>query len=94
MIMHNLVINRIIQAYESSQTEWNNIKALDNPNIVHEGFFDLFFKAYGRYFPKVRIKIKAKTIQNPCITKGFAKSSKKNQKLYERFLNKRTSENE
>ena len=54
----------------------------------------MFFKTYGKYFPKVRIKIKAKTIQNPWITKGITKSSKKKQKLYERFLKKRTTENE
>ena len=39
-------------------------------------------------------KIKAKTIQNPWITKGITKSSKKKQKFYERFLKKRTPQNE
>ena len=37
---------------------------------------------------------KAKTSQNPWITKGIAKSSKKKQKFYERFLKKRTLHNE
>ena len=54
------------------------VKTLDNPNIPYESFFDIFFKTYNKYFPKVRIKVKAKTIQNPWITKGIKNSSKKN----------------
>ena len=81
--------------HELSQMEWNNIiKTLDNPNTAYERFFDIFFKTYDKYFPKVRIKIKAITIQNPWITKGITKSSEKKQKLYERFLKKRTPQNE
>ena len=80
--------------YKLSQTEWNNIKTLDNPNIAYESFFNIFFETYEKYFPKVRIKIKAKIIQNSWITKGITKSSKKKQKLYELFFKKRTPENE
>ena len=54
----------------------------------------MIFKTYDKYFPKVRINIKAKTIRNPCITKGIRKSSKNKQKLYVRFLKKRTPQNE
>ena len=63
-------------------------------NIAYESSFDIFFNTYDKYFPKVRIKIKAETIQNPWITKGITKSSKKKQKVYERFLKKRIPENE
>ena len=66
------------------------IKTLDNPNTAYESFFDIFFKNYDKYSPRVINKIKAKTIQNPWITKGITKFSKKKQKLYERFLKKRT----
>ena len=38
--------------------------------------------------------MKAKTIQNPWITKSITKSSKKKQRLYERFLKKSTPQNE
>ena len=77
--------------HELSQTEWNNIiKTLGNPNTAYQSFFDIFFKTYDKYFPKVRIKIRAKTIQNPWITKGITKSSKEKEKLYEWFLKKRT----
>ena len=40
-------------------------------------------------FLKLELK-KAKIIQNPWITKVITKSSKRKQKLYERFLKKRT----
>ena len=81
--------------HELGQIEWNNIiKTLDNPNTAYESFFNMFFKTYDKYFPKVRTKIKAKTVQNPWITKGITKSSKKKQKFYERFLKKRTPQNE
>ena len=42
----------------------------------------------------VKIKTKAKTIQNPWLTKGIAKSFKKEQKLYEWFLKRCTPQNE
>ena len=38
--------------------------------------------------------MEAKTIQNPWITKRITKSSKKKQRLYERFLKKSTPQNE
>ena len=39
-------------------------------------------------------RLKRKTLQNPWMTKGLLKSSKRKQKLYEKFLKKRTSRNE
>ena len=73
--------------HELDQIKWNNtIKTLDNPNTAYESFFNIFFETYDKYFPKVKIKIKAKSIQNPWITTDITKSSKKKQKLYERFL--------
>ena len=40
------------------------------------------------------MKIKIKTLLNPWMIKGLQKSSKKKQKLYDRFLKSRTDENE
>ena len=83
------------QSYELDQIEWNNIiKTLGNPNTAYGSFFNIFFKTYDKYFPKVRIEIKTKTLQSPWITKGITKYSKKKQKLYERFLKKHTPQNE
>ena len=84
--------------YEEEQIKLSkhelNIQILDNPNTAYESFLDIFFRIYGNYFLKVKIKIKGKTIQNPSITKAITKSSKKKQKLYERFLKKCTPKNE
>ena len=44
------------------------------------------------YFPKVLVRLKRKHIQKPWITKGIDKSSKRKQKLYEKFLKHRTRE--
>ena len=49
--------------HELSHIEWNNIiKTLDNPNTAYANFFDMFFKTYDKYFPKVIIKTKAKKL--------------------------------
>ena len=42
----------------------------------------------------MEVKVKFKSYQSPWITKGIAKSSKKKQKLYEKFLKNRTPKNE
>ena len=44
--------------------------------------------------PKSEVKVKFKSNQSPWITKGIAKSSKKKQRLYEKFLKNRTPKNE
>ena len=36
--------------------------------------------------PKVKIKIKPKNLLSPWISKGILKSSKRKQKLYDKFL--------
>ena len=42
--------------------------------------------------PKVFVRLKTKHIQSPWITKRIAKSSKRKQNLYEKFLKHRTRE--
>ena len=81
--------------HELSQIIWKNIiKTLDSPNSAYENFFGILFKTCDIYFPKVRIKMKVKTNQNPWITKGIRKSFKKKEKFYEQFLKKRTPQGE
>ena len=70
--------------HELSQIEWNNIiKTVDNPNIAYESFFDIVFKTYDKYFPKVRIKIKAKTIKALGLKKALQSPLRRN----ESFMN-------
>ena len=49
---------------------------------------------YNECFPKIKVKLKPQKKFNPWITKGIRKSSKKKQKLYEKFLKKRMKQSE
>ena len=70
--------------HELSQIGWNNIiKILDNLNTTYESVFDIFFKTYDKYFPKFRIKRKAKTIQ----TIGFQKALETPLRRNKSFMN-------
>ena len=66
----------------------------DDPNEVYKQFFNIFNSIYDIYFPKVFVRLKRKHIQIPWITKGNAKSSKRKQKLYEKFLKYQTRKTE
>ena len=55
---------------------------------------DIFNSIYDIYFPKIFVRLKTKHILSLCITKGIAKSSKRKQKLYKKFLKHRTRETE
>ena len=55
---------------------------------------DIFNSIYDIYFPKVFVRLKTKHILSLCITKGIAKSSKRKQKLYKKFLKHRTRKTE
>ena len=46
------------------------------------------------FFLKVKVQIKTKSLHSPWITKGIAKSSKRKQKLYEKYLKRRTNDTE
>ena len=41
-----------------------------------------------------KIKLKAKDLKSPWITRGIKKSSKRKQRLHEKFFKKRTEKNE
>ena len=49
---------------------------------------------YDTFFPKKKIQINKKNLASPWITKGIIKSSKRKQKLYEKFLKRKTPHNE
>ena len=73
--------------YELDQIKWNNIiKTLDDPNTAYESFFNIFFETYDKYFPKVKIKIKAKAIQNPWIQQALQSPLKRNKSFMYGFL--------
>ena len=53
-----------------------------------------FSTLYDTYFPEKNIKPKTKDLQSPWITKGVRRSSKRKQRLYEKFLKNRNEKNE
>ena len=59
---------------------WDEIKNCDDPNEAYKQFFNIFNTIYDIYFSKVLVKLTTKHIEIPWITKGTAKSTKK-QKL-------------
>ena len=74
--------------------DWNNIKILRNVNDAYSKFLEIFLSLYNECFPKIKVKLKPQRQFNPWITKGIRKSSKKKQKLYEKFFKKRTKQSE
>ena len=56
------------------------------PNDAYEYFLNVFSGIYDLAFLLKTISVKRKTLRNSWITKGLLKSSKRKQKLYERFL--------
>ena len=74
--------------------DWNDVLKNTNPNSVYDEFLKRFMPLYDSDFPVKKIQIKLKNLASPWITKGILKSSKRKQKLYERFLKRRTPLNE
>ena len=72
--------------------DWNNIKILRNVNAAYGKFLEIFLSLYNECFPKIKVKLKPQRQFNPWITKGIRKSSKKKQKLYEKFLKQSETE--
>ena len=54
----------------------------------------VFAGIYDLAFPLKTFSVKEKTLQNPWMTKVLLKSSKRKQKLYEKFVKKRSPRNE
>ena len=73
---------------------WEEVLAISDPNKAYEVFLTKFLLMYDEIFPKVKVKLKRKTLASPWITKGIMKSSKMKQKLYDRFLKNKTYQNE
>ena len=90
------IIKRIINADSIqefrdilSEVDWENLYSITNPNDAYEYFLKVFSGIYDLAFPLKTFSVKKKTLQNPWVTKGLLKSSKRKQKLYEKFVKKR-----
>ena len=74
-----------------TRVELNKCK---DPNEAYKHFFETFISVYDNFFPKVKVRIKTKSLRSPWMTKGIAKSSKRKQNIYEKYLKSRTNETE
>lgn len=73
---------------------WSNIYRSTCANTAYENFISVFKDLYENSFPEKLISHNSKRFKNPWMTKGLLKSSKHKQKLYMKFLKKRSPENE
>ncbi|XP_065642572.1 uncharacterized protein LOC136074196 [Hydra vulgaris] len=76
------------------KVNWKQLNNCKDVNIAYDFFYNEFINVYNKAFPMKEIKTKLKNLQSPWITKGLIKSSKKKQRLYEKFLKNKTYQNE
>ena len=76
------------------KVEWDNVLCYTDPNAAYNEFLKVFLLHFNTFFPKKKIRIKSKNFASPWITKGIIKSSKRKQKLYEKFLKRKSPTNE
>ena len=72
---------------------WDQFLPSNAPNEAYNNFLKIFSDLYDIAFPKKEIEIKSKYLNTLWITIGLRKSSKRKQRLYEKFLKKRTLDN-
>ena len=76
-----------------SSTDWNDVLGKTIANESYDQFIKKFSLIYDDCFPIKVKKIKTKNLLSPWITKGIKASSKRKQKLYEKFLKKKSPKN-
>ena len=76
--------------YILSGLDRGSLYSISNPNEAYEYFLKVFSGIYNLAFPLKTFSVKRKTLQNPWMTKGLLKSSKRKEKLYEKLVKKRS----
>ena len=71
------------------KVDWRHLYTLCNPNQAYSYFLRTFSDIYDHAFPLKEMKIKRKTHLNPSMRKGLQTSSKRKQKLHDRFKKKK-----
>ena len=81
-----------IDKFKNTLHNWNwyDIKKIEDPNKPYKYFLVIFIDIYDNSFLQSKVKVKFTSDQSPWITKSITKSSKKKQRLYEKFLKIRT----
>ena len=73
---------------------WDDIKIFESVNHSYNRFLQIFLSLYNKCFPKIKIKLKPQKHFRRWITPGIRTSSKRRQRLYEKFLKTRTGKSE
>ena len=71
------------------EVNWNEVKQSNNANESYAKFSEICTSLYEECFPKFKIKLNQRKNLSPWITKSIKKSSKRKQKLNEKFLKKK-----
>ena len=77
-----------------NEENWKHLYSLTYTNLTCEHFLRTFSGLYDHAFPIKEVSVKLENVFNPWMTKRLQKSSKKKQKLYDKFLKSKTNENE
>ena len=76
------------------QVDWQLLEECKDADSAYDLFLRFFQDQYQKAFAKIEKKIKNKTLQHLWMTKELLKASKKKQRLYTKYLKKKTYENE
>ena len=68
------------------KVDWGLLHTIKDPNEFYKKFSNVFSNLYEIAFPKIKMKVNSKYRISPWITRGLLKSSKRKQRLYEKFL--------
>ena len=75
------------------EVNWSKVRQCRNANEAYINFFNIIKLLYDECVPVAKIRLKQKKHFTPWITRGIKKSSKRKQKLYEKFLKHKTISN-
>ena len=77
-----------------NEANWELLYECKDVDSAYDFFSRTFLIHYNKAFPYVEHKVTNKNRKSPWMTKALFKSSKKKQRLYEKFLKKKTYTNE
>ena len=95
VVTQRKITNQSIENFKLalSNVNWATTVNVECPNNAYDTFINNFSKLYNSNFPLEKKIIRVKDLMHPWMTKGLRKSSKRKQKLWDKFLKKRTSIN-
>ncbi|XP_065675902.1 uncharacterized protein LOC136092111 [Hydra vulgaris] len=76
------------------EVNWELLTDCNDVNDGYNFFIRMFTRQYEKAFPKIKKIVNSKNLLSPWMTRGLIKSSKRKQKLYQKFLKKKNYKNE